>query len=78
MHLLSRMMLKDNSYGDQIVIKALSHLWGFRITVVRAVQLTEERFRHNVPLEEADIVLIYNGIDHYSYACKFNVHECCT
>ena len=61
-------MLEDSSYADSVILNALSHLWGVRITVLDATTLQEQRFRHNEDMERADIVLVYNGVNHYSGA----------
>ncbi len=50
-------MLTAPMFGDQIIVKVLSYMWGLRITVVRSQTLTEERFRHNSDLEGAEILL---------------------
>jgi hypothetical protein len=63
-------MLESGSEGDQIVLKALSYYMGLQITVVDVSDLTEKRIRHDKPLKEADICLVYNGTNHYSPAGK--------
>ena len=54
-------------------------MWGVRCSVVRAKYLTECRFDHNVTIDEADIVVVYNDceVGHYSAVCKFQktVHD---
>ena len=65
-------MLDDTSYGDAIMLEMMSHLFGIRITILNSVNLRESRFRHNMDLEDADLVIIYNGVDHYSAAGKKN------
>ena len=68
-----RYMLDDGHWGDSIVLLMLSHMWGITITVLNASSLTETRLRHNKAMTHVDIVLVFNGIDHYSPAskCKF-------
>ena len=58
--------------GDSIMINALSQCWGIPITVLtpdEGAQVWKElKFRHVRPLDKVDIVLIYNGHNHYSAA----------
>ena len=56
--------------GDSIFVNLLASLWGVRITIVRCDTLTEIRYRHEGPLKEVCIGLLYNGKEegggHYS------------
>ena len=64
-------MAKPREYGDLIMIKLIASLWGCRITVLRSDSLAELRFRHDLPLEDADMVWVYNSQPihgHYSPA----------
>ena len=64
-------MAKPREYGDGIMIKLIASLWGCRITVLRSDSLAELRFRHDLPLEDADMVWVYNSLPvhgHYSPA----------
>lgn len=81
-------MLENGTWGDKIVLTSISMLWSIRITVVNAVNLTTERIRHNKPLVNADIVLLYNGRNQYSACSEYeqktnsivvgsNVHVLC-
>lgn len=53
-------MLTDRKWLDSIFIRLVSSMWGLRITVVQSVNCAELRFRHDKPLDEVDIVLLYN------------------
>ena len=61
-------MLKRRQWGDDIILHAFASLCDVRITVVNAARLEEYRIRHDIPLKKVDVVLIYNGWNHYSYA----------
>ena len=54
-------------WGDQIVLKVLSIMWGVRVTVLLLPLCTEIRIRHRQPMAQADIVLVLSGC-HYSSA----------
>ena len=44
-------------------------MWGVKVTVVKAMSLTEERFEHDVGIDKADFVLVFNELNqcgHYS------------
>ena len=59
-------MAEDQHFGDHILLKAFSLKFGMRITILKAPTLTEERFRHEHRMSIVDIVLVYNGYQHYS------------
>ena len=63
-------LLDKRSWGDDVVLTAFSRMHGLRITVINAPRLEEYRVRHDVPLHQADMVLVYNGRSHYSAAGK--------
>jgi hypothetical protein len=65
-----RELLKDGFYGDSLVLHGIAMHWNIKVTVLNSRTLRETRFRHNAPMEKADIVLVYNGIHHYVGACK--------
>lgn len=58
-------MLQHNTWGDEMILAVLAHMWRCRVTVVNSKSLTELRFFHQKPLEQADVVLVYNGTSHY-------------
>jgi hypothetical protein len=58
-------MLREGSWGDQVVIMALSMMLGATITIINVDGLYPLGFRHHRSLEDTDIVLIYNGGTHY-------------
>ena len=74
-------ILLDGTWGDEIMIVAMSLRWQIAITVVHAGvdhedpekkdPLRESRVRHNRPLEEVDLVLVYCGHNHYVGASKY-------
>jgi len=63
-------MLRKGSYADEIMVRAISLMWGLRITVIHGEYLTETRYRHSGTLEHADLVLVHVG-NHYSGVCKY-------
>ena len=54
-----------------MILHSLSSLFELRITVFNSASREEYRYRHNLPLHRADVVLIYNGHNHYLYAGKW-------
>ena len=68
-----RYMADNDAWGDSVMIKTLSVLFALRVTVVSAQGPREFPFRHQKPLEEADLILIFNGASqgHYSACCKY-------
>ena len=63
-------LLKDSTWGDEVLIVAMSMRWQICITVLHD-DLRESRVRHDRPLGEADLVLVYCGNNHYVGACKY-------
>ena len=62
-------LLKDSTWGDEVLIVTMSMRWQIAITLVHD-DLRESRVRHDRPLEDADLVLVYCGGSHYVGACK--------
>jgi hypothetical protein len=58
-------MLGEGAWGDQIVLRALSMMFGLSITVLNADGLYPLGFRHSRPLHRTDVVVVYNGGTHY-------------
>ncbi len=65
-------MAKPDFWGDAVVLKAFSKLFNWRITVVNQPDLTSYRFCHNKVLNDVDMVLVYNGVNHYWGTCKYS------
>ena len=62
-------ILKDKKWGDSIFLGLLASMWGCRITVLRADNGREIRYRHDMSLGATDIGLLFNGkieCGHYS------------
>ena len=64
------LMLRRDFWGDEVVLFAVSCMWSVRITVLNSKTLQEYRIRHDRPMEEADIVIVYNGANHFTAAGK--------
>ena len=65
-----RKLLKRGFWGEDVVLYALSVIYDIRITVLNVHTPDEYRYRHNKPIAQADIVLIFTGSNHYLYAGK--------
>ena len=66
-----RSMMNKKTWGEDVVLYALSCMYDLKITVLQAQSLHEFRFRHNQPLHQVDMVLVYTGSNHYLYASKY-------
>ena len=54
-------------------------MWGIRITLIRSDNCQELKFGHDWPLEDADLVLLFNSIppnEHYSAVIKVGKDLC--
>ena len=70
-HSWLKFMLKNSSYGDAMIVMAMSMLWNLKITVLNAERLFEIRFRHNSIISKADMVLVQSSqTEHYVAAGK--------
>ena len=63
-------LLKSTTWGEDVVIYAISDLFKIKITSINASRLDEYRCRHNQPLSVVDAIFIFNGFNHYSFAGK--------
>ena len=66
-------MIKDKVYGDVNLLKLIASMWSCKLTVVRADSLTEMRIRHDLCLDKAEMVVVFNGAPvsgHYCGAIK--------
>ena len=62
-------MLNKRTWGDEIIINAISITWQLTVTVVYGTNLRHLRIRHFIPQEElatVSLVLIYSKDNHYS------------
>ena len=65
-------LLKSTTWGEDVVIYAISDPFKIKITSTNASRLDEYRCRHNQPLSVVDAILIFNGSNHYSFAGKWS------
>ena len=68
-----RMMLRRTTWEEDVVLYCLASLFDLHITMVNSAALEEYRYCHNLPLHCADIVLVYNGRNHYLFTGKWTL-----
>ena len=66
-------MLKRGFWGDEVVLWAVSMMWGLKITVLNSKTLQEYCVRHNCAFKHVDVGLVYNSHTHYSAAGQFTL-----
>ena len=71
------LMLRRDFWGDEVVLFAVSCMWSVKITVFNSKTLQEYRIRHDRAMEEADIVIVYNGVNHFNAAGKGLANPLC-
>jgi len=49
----------------------ISMMWQCRVTLIDVRNCQEVCIRHKKPLKDADIILIYDGKQHYNAICKY-------
>ena len=64
------LLLQRDFWGDEVVLFAVSCMWTVKITVLNMKTLQEYRIHHDRALEDADIVVMYNGHNHFNAAGK--------
>ena len=69
------LLLRRDFWGDEVVLYAISCMWSVKITVLNTKTLQEYRIRHDRTMGEADIVITYNGVNHFNaVGMNFPVH----
>ena len=58
-------LLTDRTWGDIHTLTILSCLWQVGITIVFTDHLNEHRIRHDKRLQDADLVVVFTGGNHY-------------
>ena len=66
-----RLLLKRSTWGEDIVLHAVSGALKSAITVVNENTLHEYRIRHDRPLSAVDMVLVLTGGNHFVFAGKW-------
>ena len=69
---------KPWTWGDSVCLDMISRMWDLRITILDTQDMTnlkEKRIRHQLPMEEVDMVLLFDGKTHYSGAIKMEEVE---
>jgi hypothetical protein len=61
-------MMTDKVWGDQITLMSAAMMWDARITVLNTQGMYILTFKHNKGLPKSDMVLVFNGLNHYSPA----------
>ena len=67
-----QLMFKSTTWGEDVMIYRISDLLKLKITTINAQRLDEFCCRHNQPLAATDVILIFNGTNHYSFASKWS------
>ena len=61
-----RHLLQREFWGDEVVLYAISCMWGLKISVLNSRTLQEYCICHDVPFTDADMCVVYNARCHYS------------
>ena len=64
------LLLRRNFWGDEVVLFVVSCMWSVKITVLNTKTMQEYRIRHDRAMEDADMVVTYNGSNHFNAASK--------
>ena len=58
-------LLKNKTWGDDLVLTLLSCMFQISITSLNARTLGETRMRHNLPLKDTNLVVVFTEGDHF-------------
>ena len=64
-------LLQDGTWGDMNSLMLISCLWQISITSLYADSLKEVRIRHDMPLQNVDVVVVHIGGDHFMGCGKY-------
>ena len=62
------------SWGDEIILYAISCMWHLQITVVNSHTVEEYHICHSFHLKDVDVRLVFNVGSHYSAAGEYCVY----
>ena len=65
-----RLLLWRDFLDDEVVLYAVSCMWLMKITVLNTKTLQEYRIHHNRVLDDVDVVLAFNAVNHFNAAGK--------
>jgi hypothetical protein len=65
-------MLKEDSWGDQVVLHSISMMFQIRLSLINADGLYCLSFKHRGGLSDADAVVVYNGESHFMGTGNYN------
>ena len=64
------LLLWRDFWGDEVVLFVVSCMWSVKITVLNTKPMQEYQIWHDRAMEHADMVLTYNGSNHFNAASK--------
>ena len=64
-------LLEDGFWGDELCLALISMMWQISITILRAKDSHQIKFRHSKKLKDTDLVLVHCQGCHYIPASKF-------
>ena len=64
------LLLRRDFWGDEVVFFVVSCMWSVKITVLNTKTMQEYRIWHDRGMEHADMVVMYNGSNHFNAAGK--------
>ena len=60
------LLLRRDFCGDKVVLYAMSCMWLMKITILNTKTLQEYRINHDRVLDEANVVLSFNVVNHFN------------
>ena len=61
-----RLLLRMDFWHDEVVLYAVSCMWLMKITILNMKTLQEYRICHDRVLDEANVVLSFNAVNHFN------------
>ena len=63
-------LLQRDFWGDEVVLFVVSFMWSVKITVLNTKTMQEYRIRHDRAMKGVEMVITYNGSNHFNAAGK--------
>ena len=64
------LLLQRDFWSDEVGLYAILCMWSMKIPVLNTKTLQEYRIHHDRMMEDADIIITYNGHNHFNAAGK--------
>ena len=65
------LLLWRDFWGDEVVLHTISCMWSMKITILNIKMMQEYRVWHNRMMDNTDIIITYNAINHFNAGSEY-------